>query len=49
MNLLIVLAVLGVLTVAFGVGLIYLPAGVITGGLELVAGAYVAAYLKAKQ
>lgn len=48
-GLLVALVVLGALTVAAGVGLIYLPAGVITAGLEMVAGAYVLAYLKAKQ
>lgn len=43
------LAVLGALVLAAGVGLIYLPAGVITAGLEAVVGAYVSAYLTARK
>lgn len=42
-----ILAVLGVLTVAVGVGMYSLPAGVITGGVELLAGAYIVGYLGA--
>jgi hypothetical protein len=49
MNLLIVLAVLGALTVAAGIGLVYLPAGVIAVGVEMLAGCYVIGYLKARQ
>ncbi len=40
------LAVLGAATVAFFVGLIYLPAGGIVAGFELLAGAYVIRYLE---
>jgi len=48
MRLIVTLAVLGTLTIAAGAGLIYPPAGVITAGLEMLAGCYVALYLKAK-
>jgi len=41
----VLLAVLGGLLIAAGVGLIYLPAGAVVGGLELLGGAYVAAQL----
>lgn len=44
-----ILATLGALTVAAGVGLYSLPAGVITAGLELIAGAYVVGYLGARK
>jgi len=44
-----VLAVVGMLAVATGVGLIYLPAGVIVGGLECVTAAYVIGYLEARR
>lgn len=49
MNLLVVLAVLGALMVAAGIGLVYLPAGVIAAGVLLLAGAYVIGYLKARR
>jgi len=49
MNLLFVLAVLGALTVAAGVGLIYFPAGVIAVGVEMLAGCYAIGYIKARQ
>jgi hypothetical protein len=39
------LAGLGAATLAAGIGLIYLPAGVIAAGIESIAGAYVIAYL----
>ncbi len=39
------LAALGAAGVAAGIGLIYMPAGVIAAGVESVAGAYVIAYL----
>jgi hypothetical protein len=42
-----VLALVGVMLVAAGVGLIWPPAGVVVLGVEFVAGAYVAAYLQA--
>lgn len=41
----VVLAVLSALAVAAGVGLIYLPAGVIAAGLLGMGGCYVWAYL----
>lgn len=44
-----VLAVLGAAAVAVGVAWIYQPAGVIVGGLELLAGAYVTRYLEARR
>jgi hypothetical protein len=49
MNLLVVLAVLGVLAIAVGVGMIYLPAGMIAAGVEVLTGCYIIGYLKAKQ
>lgn len=45
----VVLAVLGSAAVAVGVGLAYLPAGVIVGGLEMLASAYAVAYLMARR
>lgn len=44
-----VLAILGALAVAVGAGLVYLPAGLIVGGVEALAGAYVIAYLRARR
>lgn len=44
-----ILAVLGALVVAIGVGMVFLPAGVIAAGVELLAGAYLVAYLEAKR
>lgn len=44
-----VLAVLGALAIAVGVGLMSLPAGVIAGGVECLAGAYVVSYLGARR
>lgn len=44
-----VLALLGAIAIAAGVALICLPAGVIVGGLECVAGAYVIGYLEARR
>lgn len=44
----IVLAVVGVLLVSFGVGLWSLPAGIVVAGVECLAAAYVASYLKAR-
>lgn len=43
------LAILGAAAVAVGAGMIFLPAGLIVGGVEAVAAAYVAAYLTAKR
>jgi len=43
-----ILAVLGAVLVACGTGLWSLPAGVVTAGLECLAAAYVATYLKAR-
>jgi hypothetical protein len=45
----VLLAMLGVLTLAGGVAWIYLPAGVITGGVLLLGGAYVVGYLEARR
>lgn len=39
------LAVGGSLLIASGVALVYLPAGLIAGGVEAIVGAYVVAYL----
>ena len=39
----------GAALVAAGVALIYLPAGAITAGVELIAGAYAAAYIEARR
>lgn len=39
------LAVLGASAIAAGVGLVFLPAGLIAAGVEALAGAYVIAYL----
>lgn len=44
-----ILAVLGALAIAGGIGLYSLPAGVIAGGVELVVGAYVVTYLKVRK
>lgn len=43
----VLLAVLGAVGIAGGVGMIFLPAGVIVAGVELVVGAYVIRYLEA--
>jgi hypothetical protein len=43
------LAVAGAVAVAIGAGLIYLPAGLIVSGIELLTGAYVLAYLEARR
>lgn len=45
----VLLALLGALALAFGVGLIFLPAGVIVGGLEALGCAYGVAYLAARK
>lgn len=42
-------AVLGALIVAVGVGMIFLPAGVIVAGLELMAAGYVRRYIELRQ
>lgn len=44
----VLLAVISALAIAAGVGLVYLPAGLIVGGLEGLGGAYVIGYLKAR-
>lgn len=44
-----VLVVLGALVVAVGVAMVFLPAGVIVAGLELVAAGYVRRYIDTKQ
>jgi hypothetical protein len=44
-----ILAVLGAVVVAFGVGLIFVPAGVIVAGLELVAAGYIRRYIDLRQ
>lgn len=41
------LALVGALALAVGVGLVYLPAGVITAGAEALVGAYLIQYWKA--
>lgn len=46
-GLLVALLVLGALAIAAGVGLIYLPVGLIVAGLEMLAGAYVLQYVRA--
>lgn len=43
------LAVLGALVVAVGVAMVFLPAGVIVAGLELVAAGYVRRYIETRQ
>jgi hypothetical protein len=43
-----ILAILGALLVACGAGLWNVPAGLVTAGLECLAAAYVASYLKAR-
>lgn len=45
---LIVLAVLSAVAVSVGVGMVFVPAGVICGGLLGLAGCYLTAYVKAK-
>jgi len=45
----VVLAALGSVTVAAGAGLVYLPAGLIVGGLEMLAAAYAVAYVRARR
>lgn len=40
------LAVFGVITLAVGVGLVWVPAGVICAGLSMIATAYVVRYLE---
>lgn len=49
MNLTVLLAVAGALAVAVGVGMLLLPAGVITAGVEALAAAYVIRYLEARR
>lgn len=44
-----VLAVLGAVTVAAGAVMVYLPAGVIVAGSELLAASYVVGYLGARR
>jgi hypothetical protein len=44
-----ILAVLGAVVVAFGVGLVFVPAGVIVAGLELVAAGYIRRYIDLRQ
>jgi hypothetical protein len=43
------LAVLSALVIAVGVAMVYLPAGVITLGVEGLVGAYVLRYLEARR
>jgi hypothetical protein len=43
------LAILGALVIALGAGMVYLPAGVVVAGLELLAAAYVVRYLEAQR
>lgn len=44
----VVLAVVGILLVAAGVGMWSIPAGVVIAGVECIAAAYVSAYVKAR-
>lgn len=41
----VVIAVLSALCIAVGVGMVFLPAGIVTAGVLGMCGAYVAAYL----
>lgn len=43
------LAVLGAIVVVLGVGMIFLPAGVIVAGVELMAAGYVRRYIELRQ
>jgi hypothetical protein len=45
----VVLAAVGAALVAAGVGLVFLPAGVIVAGVEMIAAAYVAGYVGARR
>lgn len=49
MNFPVALAVLGALAIAVGVGMVFLPAGVIVAGVEALAAAYVIRYLEARR
>lgn len=49
MRLAVILAILGALVLATGAGMAYLPAGLIVGGLELLAAAYIVGYLEARR
>lgn len=49
MRFVVALAVLGALAVAVGVGLVFVPAGVIVAGVEALCGAYVIGYLEARR
>lgn len=42
------LAVVGALLVSLGFGLVSVPAGVVTAGIECIAAAYVTSYLRAR-
>jgi len=43
------MAILGALVVAAGIAMVFVPAGVIAAGIELIAGAYLRAYLEARR
>ena len=43
------LALLGALAVAAGVGLVFLPAGVVVAGIEALVAAYLIQYWKARE
>lgn len=45
----VLLAVAGAAAVAAGAALVYLPAGVVAGGVELLAAAYIIGYLEARR
>lgn len=45
----VLMASLGALLVAFGVGLVFLPAGLIVGGLEALSGAYGVTYVMVRK
>lgn len=44
-----VLAVLGAIVVAVGAAMVFVPAGVIVAGLELLAAGYVRRYIETRQ
>jgi len=44
-----VLAILGALAIALGIGMVFVAGGVIAAGIEMVAGAYLLQYLEAKR
>ena len=45
----VILALVGALAVALGVGLVFLPAGVVVAGVEALVAAYLIQYWKARE